>query len=70
MTTTKLTKTQRRDLALIERMGGVAIGDGAFLRDGRRLNIRVCRNLIARGALIPNNDALLEGDTQTYRAQT
>ena len=60
MTTTKLTKPQRRDLALIERMGGVAVcDDDAFVRDGRRMNMRVLRNLIARGALIPNNDTAM-----------
>lgn len=69
MSDKKLTKQQRKALDLIEQMGVVAIGDGAFVCDGRRLNIRVCQNLIRLGALIPNNGALLEGDTQTYRVQ-
>ncbi len=66
----KLTRAQKKTLQTLGGGGVVAMtekGETEYTTlDGGHLDLRIIRNLIAKGALTPNNDGLLEGFTQTY----
>lgn len=62
----KLTAPQKKALTRIQEFPLIADRGGYHLTNGETVHAGVVERLIAKGALRPSQDGLLEGFTQTY----